>query len=380
MRIPLLILLFSAAAAQAQISLAPGAKMPGVTAEWVIELPAAPRPLLPSKERKDYRILTFADAYSPDFIQTLRLMESIERKYGVPGKNHSVTIQTVTKNEKADLNRVLGNQSVPFQLNLGADKNGKTVRAFASGVASLPYTFISRTGAIAWSGHPIEIETVMDALLADKFSLDTQRKIAVYRGELQSALRAGLPDVVSQTADKILVLSPRDSIAMQAKLYSFQLKGRNAEAIAFLNDFIRKNPENSMQTRMMLLNLLLQQSDPAAAWEKAVAETSAYADRKPEDALRLADYFLRSTSVERLPVQNTLKLAETAEKEFRRTRNTRYLADALETLARANYAACRLDNAIQAQKEAVQLRENQKSPLLPAARKMLDFYLNLKKL
>lgn len=379
-RIPVLIFLFTVLTVQAQISLAPGAKMPNVNAEWIIQLPSGGKPLLPGKEWKDFRILTFADAYSPDFLQTLRLMESVERRYGKPGKDYSVTVQTVTKNDAADLKRVIGNQTAPFQLNLGADKEGKTFRTFAPGVASLPYTFISRNGAIVWSGHPVEIETVMDALLADQFSLDTQRKIAGHRRELQSALRAGLPDVVSQTADKILALSPRDSIAMQAKLYSFQLKGRSAEAIRFLEEFIRKNPENSMQTRMMLLNLLLQQPNPDAAWEKAVAETSQYAMQRPEDSLNLATYLLRNTAMERPPVQAALKLAENAEKLFRATRDNRYLADALETLARANYAACRLDKAIQAQQEAVRIRETEKSPLLPSARRMLSFYEKLKTL
>ena len=79
-RIPLLIFLFTVLAVQAQISLAPGAKMPNVNAEWLIRLPSGGKPLMPGKEWKDFRILTFADAYSPDFLQTLRLMESVERR------------------------------------------------------------------------------------------------------------------------------------------------------------------------------------------------------------------------------------------------------------------------------------------------------------
>ena len=131
---------------------------------------------------------------------------------------------------------------------------------------------------------------------------------------------------------------------------------------------------------MMLLNLLLQQPNPDAAWEKAVAETSQYAMQRPEDSLNLATYLLRNTAMERPPVQAALKLAENAEKLFRATRDNRYLADALETLARANYAACRLDKAIQAQQEAVRIRETEKSPLLPSARRMLSFYEKLKTL
>lgn len=378
MRIPLLALLVLATAVQAQISLAPGVKMPNVSAEWVLKSPAAPRPVFPAKEQKEFLVLTFADAYSHDFLQTLRLMESIERKYAVPGKNCFVTTRTVVKNSEADLKKVLQSLALPFQLNLGADNSGKTFRAFAAGIASLPYTFISQNGAIAWSGHPVEIETVMDALIDGKFSIDTQRKIAVHRSELQSALRSGLPDVIAQTADKILALSPRDSIAMQARLYSFQLKGQPDKAVLFLTDFIKKNPENSMQTRMTLLNLL-QQAYQEAAWNTAIAETTAYAMQKPHDSLNLAAYLL-TLPLERLPAKEALQLAENAEKQLRAENNTATLADALETLARASYAICRLDQAILKQQEAVKLRETLKSPYLPASRKMLNFYENLKKL
>lgn len=380
MRILLLSLLILATTVQAQISLAPGAKMPGVSAEWIRKAPSAgQQPVLPPKDFKNFLILTFVDAYSPDFAPTLRLMESLERRFAVPDKNFHVTVQTVAKNSKADLTKVMQSLSLPFQLNLGADVDGKTFRAFAVGVATLPYTFISMNGAIAWSGHPVEIDSVMDALIAEKFSIETQRKIAVHRSELQSALRSGLPDVVAQTADKILALSPRDSIAMQARLYSFQLKGQPAEATRFLADYIRKNPENSMQNRIILLNLLLQ-ANQEAAWNKAVAETAAYALHKPEDALNFATYLLQNTAPVRLPVRDALQAAEYAEKQFRAAKNMPFLADALEALARANYAACRLDQAIRYQQEAVTLRETQKSPYLPDSRNMLNYYKNLKKL
>ena len=166
---------------------------------------------------------------------------------------------------------------------------------------------------------------------------------------------------------------------MQARLYSFQLKGQPAEATRFLAGYIRKNPENSMQNRIILLNLLLQ-ANQEAAWNTAIAETTAYALRKPEDALSFATYLLQNTAPVRLPVKNALQAAEYAEKQFRTARNLPFLADALETLARANYAACRLDQAIRYQQEAVSLRETQKSPYLPNARSMLNYYENLKKL
>ena len=55
-------------------------------------------------------------------------------------------------------------------------------------------------------------------------------------------------------------------------------------------------------------------------------------------------------------------------------------ADALEIAARAQYAACRLDPAIDLQKKAVAVREKSRSPFLNRSRKSLAFFESLKTL
>ena len=377
MRALLLILLFAAfTAVQAQISLAPGAKMPSVSADWILKGQSPERPAVPPENFKNFQILTFADALSPDFPQTLALMASLEEMYGGKTEHSAVLLQTVAKNSKEELTRALGANRP--ELNLGVDKDGRTYRNFAVGIASLPYTFISRNGAIVWSGHPVEIESVMDALLADRFSLAGQRKVAELRSELQTALRAGLPDVVAQTADKILAVSPGDAIALQARLYAFQLKRQTAGAAKFLAEHIQKHPESKLRIRLTLLNLL--RNAPSQEWNRAVAETAAFAEKSPMNALLLAQALLQIAEPPQLPARQILELAKQAEAYFRTNGKKQLLAQALETLARANYATCRLDDAIAAQREAVQIREERNDSGLLGAKEMLNFYENLKKL
>ena len=377
MRALLLILLFAAfTAVQAQISLAPGAKMPSVSADWILKGQSPERPAVSPENFKFFQILTFANALSPDFQQTLNLMASLEEMYGGKTEHSAVLLQTVAKNSKEELTRTLaGNRP---ELNLGVDKDGRSYRNFAVGIATLPYTFISQNGAIVWSGHPIEIESVMDALLAGRFSLSSQRKVAELRSELQTALRAGLPDVVAQTADKILAISPGDAIALQARLYAFQLKRQTAGAAKFLTEHIRKHPESKLWLRLALLNLL--RDAAPQEWNRAVEETAAFAAKSPMNALLLAQALLQTAEPPQLPVKQILGLAKQAEAYFRTSGRKQLHAQTLETLARANYAACRLDDALAAQREAVQIREERKDSGLSAAKGMLEFYQNLKKL
>ena len=98
------------------------------------------------------------------------------------------------------------------------------------------------------------------------------------------------------------------------------------------------------------------------------------------NALLLAQALLQIAEPPQLPARQILELAKQAEAYFRTNGRKQLLAQALETLARANYATCRLDDAIAAQREAVQIREERKDSGLLGAKEMLNFYENLKKL
>lgn len=382
MRLLLLSFFFSAVILHAQMpplqqrdSLPPGTKMPPVNADW-INRPAQKAPASP--DQKQISVLTLVDILSPDIYQTLRMIESLEKKYALENRA-AVTIRTVAKNDLSLVKKILKSDDNPFILAIGADEKGRTFKSFDAAIGTLPFTVIAENGAIAWKGHPVEIETVTDSIINGNFSRSRQEQIAGFRKQLQSALKAGLPDVVAQTADRILAIAPHDTIAMQARLYAFEQKGQTAEEAGFLAAHIKKHPQNAMQMRMLLLDLL-QRLDDSKAWSEAAAETIAEAGKKPEDSLNLAAYLLDRAAMANMPIKEILVLADIAVRDFKSSPRQDMYADALEIAARANYAACRLDKAIAFQKEAVAAREKIKSPFLNRAKKSLAFFENLKKL
>ncbi len=381
MKLLFLSLVLTAAALCAQVpslpqrdSLPPGSRMPEISAQWINE----PVRKTPGEKQKQITVLTLVDILSPNIFQTLRMIESLEKKYALETRG-VVTLETVARNDLSLVKKILKSNDSPFVLAIGVDDKGRTFKRFDTTVGTLPFTIIAQNGAIVWKGHPVEIETVTDAILADEFSLSRQKKITALRQQLQSALKAGLPDVVAQTAEKILAIAPLDTIAMQARLYAFEQKGQTAEEARFLAEHIRRHPANSLQMRMLLLDLL-QRLDDGAAWNKTVAETVAEAAKKPEDALNFAAYLLDRSAMADMPIQAILSLSDSAVRSFQSSPRQDMYADALEIAARAQYAACRLDPAIDLQKKAVAVREKSRSPFLNRSRKSLAFFESLKTL
>ncbi len=381
MKLLFLSLVLTAAALCAQVpslpqrdSLPPGSRMPEISAQWINE----PVRKTPGEKQKQITVLTLVDILSPNIFQTLRMIESLEKKYALETRG-VVTLETVARNDLNLVKKILKSNDSPFVLAIGVDDKGRTFKRFDTTVGTLPFTIIAQNGAIVWKGHPVEIETVTDAILADEFSLSRQKKITALRQQLQSALKAGLPDVVAQTAEKILAIAPLDTIAMQARLYAFEQKGQTAEEARFLAEHIRRHPANSLQMRMLLLDLL-QRLDDGAAWNKTVAETVAEAAKKPEDALNFAAYLLDRSAMADMPIQAILSLSDSAVRSFQSSPRQDMYADALEIAARAQYAACRLDPAIDLQKKAVAVREKSRSPFLNRSRKSLAFFESLKTL
>ena len=100
----ILIFLGVVCSAMAQINVAPGMRMPDVDADWVKPL----RRVCPGKDSKVMDIVVFSDVNNPEFVQTLRYLESLESKYRrMNKKNWILKVRVVVPNDKSVLERVV---------------------------------------------------------------------------------------------------------------------------------------------------------------------------------------------------------------------------------------------------------------------------------
>ena len=151
------------------------------------------------------------DITSEDAVNTLRMLEAMN------AETPDLAIAAVAINPVKTTDAVVRDNG-PFQIPVAADNNLKSRIRFAETESLFPYAVLSQDGKVVWSGHPTELESVIRKVVSGKFSASRQKQIEAVRQELQMAIQAGLPDVISNSADRILKIAPDDRIAIQAKL------------------------------------------------------------------------------------------------------------------------------------------------------------------
>ena len=369
----ILIFLGMICTAMAQISMTPGRKMPEVDANWVTPI----RRVCPGKDTKIMDIVVFSDVNNPEFVQTLRYLESLESKYRrMNKKNWILKVRVVVPNDKSVLERVVKFAEPSFSVSIGSDINGRTFRNFV--VTKVSEAVIGVDGAIAWLGPVMDLDSIIASLMDGTFSMEDYRQISRMKLEMQTALRAGLPDVAAKTAEKILRKNPGDMTAIQVILYSYELKRQNSKAIEFLESCIAKCGKNSGRLRLLLLDRI-SRSGNIPLWQKAAAEAIKNSVT-PDEKLNLAAFLLDMSPRFYFPAEQVPAMCADILKTPGISEDPEFHANVLEIAARAEFAVCRLDNAISYQTQAVAIRRKQDSLFLKVSLHALEYYKKIKRL
>jgi hypothetical protein len=355
----------------AQISMTPGMRMPDVDATPLIPVS---KPKI-EKSQKVMEVVVFSDINSQDFLQTLRYVESLESKSRRSGnKKWTFFFKVIVPNRKADVERFLKTAEIPVSVPLMSDNNGKTFRNFV--VTRISDAVIGIDGAISWLGPVMDLDSVILSLVDGTFSMDDYRKVSRMKTEMQTALRAGLPDVAAKTAEKILEKNPGDMTCIQTVLYSYELKRQTGKAVAFLEDCIARCGKNTSGLRLLLLDRISRSGD-LSLWQKA-AEDAIKNCVTPDDKLNLAAFLVDMSPRFYFPAEQVPVLCADILKTSGIADDPDFYAMALEIAARAEFAVCRLEKAILYQTQAAEIRKKQNSPYLKSCMRALEYYKRVK--
>lgn len=369
----ILIFLLMIGSVMAQFSMTPGRKMPTVDAT---PLTAVKRPHI-GKDSKIMDVIVFSDINSQDFLQTLRYIESLESKFERSNTGNWIfKFKVIVPNTKADAERFLKVSEIPITVQLMVDNNGRTFRNFV--VTKISDAIIGIDGAIAWTGPAMDLDNVINLIMENKFSMEDYRKISRMKMEMQTALRSGLPDVAAKTAEKILEKIPGDILSIQTILYSYEVKQQSGKAILFLNSCIAKNGKKAGGIRLMLLDRIIRSGD-FTLWQKSVDEAIKNTV-SPDDKLNLAAFLVDMSPRFHFPAEQVPLLCADILKQTTAAKDPEFYANALEIAARAEFAVCRLNHAIQYQEQALALRIKHKSPYLKRCQQALNYYKRIQKL
>lgn len=365
--LPLLSLL-AAFSVQADLSaVEPGGRL---AASGVTEK-AVPVLLKPALENAQYEIFVFFDALSPDAVPCLQMLDALPDLF--PGSGKTFRVLAVARNRKAALAGLCAKIDPEFLSLYAENEKGEVFREFASGDVLIPFAAVAKDGKLLWKGAPSDLEGVLSRILAGKFSLSAQIRIELLRKELQSAVQAGLPEVILHSADAILAVDPADKTAIQAKLYVYDGRGDDKHSCDFLLERCAKTPGDPV-LRLMLLNSLIFSGVRGAFRHQLVQSLSDF-KANPEILARLLAFSLENAPLGWLPLKEirpaAAKLATAAVKK---EKSGRKAAAYCGILAHLEYLSLNIDAAICWQELAGKYRVS------PDAKVLLEYYRAVKAL
>ena len=300
--------------------------------------------------------------------EMLRMLETLQEEFRIPVQ--AVAINAVRQTD------AFAAATGPYAIGLAADDKLKTRNTLAENESLFPYAVLSKDGIVVWSGEPTELDSVIEQVKSDRFSLSKQKKVEMLRRELQMAIQSGLPHVVSSTADKILKESPSDRIAIQAKIMALSASGKRAEIPAFIRKVCKENPQD-LRLRIMQLDMLLREGRQTE-FAEAVREFSGDFTKSEVRLVRPVAYIVENAPYGVLMPELVMSLARRAYDSVKNQKNSLSYAIACETLARVHAGQGQFAEAVKLQRTALPLRL--KTPLETAAKARLQYYQELLKI
>ena len=318
-----------------------------------------------SRPRQPLECTVLFDVSGANAPEMLRMLEALQEEFQIPIRAVAINAREQTDSFAA--------ATGPYQIGLAADDRLKTRNSLAENESLFPYAVLSRDGIAVWSGDPTELDSVLEQVKANRFSLSRQKRVEALRKELQMAIQSGLPHVVSATADRILKEAPSDRIAIQAKIMALSSGGRAGEVPAFIQKIRRENPHD-MRLRVMQLELLLREGNHA----EFVRTVEAFGRDFPAPDVRLVRpvaYIVENAPFGILPPALSLSLAQRAYDSVKGNPKNLAYAIACETLARVQAGHGHFAEAVKLQQAALPFRE--KTPQEAAAKQRLRYYQSL---
>lgn len=308
------------------------------------------------------------DSTAEDAAQLLRMLETIQTE-------QQLSIAAIAMNGQEQTDRFI-KANVSFVIGVAVDKELKTRKKLAETESLFPYAVLAKDGKVIWSGHPTELDMIMEQFRNGDFSLSTQRKVENLRRELQMAIQSGLPAVISSIADKILQLSPADHIAIQAKLLALNSTGRSDEIPSFIQKVCEQNPKD-IKLRIMQLDLLLGRGD-AEAFIQTVEKFSKDFPVPEKKLVQPIAFIVENAPYGLLNPTILLTLGQRAYDSLGKEpagQHPLLHAIAYETLARVRATFGDFKEAFRLQELATQLRKGTAQE--KAAARRLEYYRNL---
>ena len=342
--------------------LEPGQNAPEIkVAEWVKGGPVS----ISEGKGKNVYIVEFWATWCPPCRMSIPHLSKLQKEY----KNKGLVVVGITRESLATVKPFVDKQK-DMNYNVAVDTAGTTYSKYMEGISGIPHAFIiNKEGVVVWSGHPLEMESVVEEVVNGTFDMTLNSKLSKLQKELQEKLKSEDMAAALATAKKILVLKPSDDMAMRVVMYLYRQKQQTKELLAFLDELISMHPANS-KTYIVKLHLLCEMEDVAGIKNLATVYTEQFHGNGSK-LNSIAWALLEDVPFGLQPLKEALAAAKQSV-ESGPADDKMILAAHMDTLARCYYAVGRIDKAIAEQEKAITLiKGSDEEPMFTAK---LNFY------
>lgn len=159
----------------------------------------------------------------------------------------SVWEDTEAENWQADVSEFVTEMGAKMDYNVAVDNAEGTMATTwmeAAGQQGIPASFVIKDGVIMWIGHPMQLDSVLDKVVAGTFNLEDAKRLAEEERQkeaklmaasekLNNAMQSGDTNAATQAIDEIVALEPMAAPQLLPLKFTILADTAPDEAIAF---------------------------------------------------------------------------------------------------------------------------------------------------
>ena len=282
-----------------------GEKAPALTVErWVRGEAIAPD----AGDGKTVCVVSFMDVRHPDVKRLGPALNKLIERHRAAG----LAAVALVSDEPEQIEKFVQTMKPAFRVAL--DRDQKSEAAYGAATAFLPYSYVvGKDGTVLWAGRSVVgLSEAVERIMTGKYNLEAARPLAQLRAELQRAIQEEDAERMLKALDQIIRMEPDIYEHISAKADVLRFRG-DAEGVRALRRGALKNLAGSPDA----LNRL--------AWDLVTEQ----------------DLLLRDPVTALAAAQEAARLTQRKD------------APTLDTLARAYYELCLLEEATSVQREAL---------------------------
>jgi len=283
-------------------------------------------------------------------------------------KKGLVVIGVSTENA-AEINAFTAKQK-DMEYSVAADDNQKTYTEYMKGQEGIPLAFlIDRDGRIAWIGHPLIMENVLEQVLEGKYDLNKNIELSKLMKKLNVELEQQNVNGALKIIDKILAINPGNIQVASMKIYIFFKKNEKDKALAMTEEQIKKHPDvfGFYSMKIRILKSMNKEQEISRTYDQIINNLS-----DKTEALNVLVKELIHPKNGVVQLANALKVAEGTYFKGKFTKDINR-ATAADNLARCYYLIGRADKAVEMELNVIPLVKNDPKKL-EQAKIILDYY------